>query len=243
MLPDNVLFYSGNYSVEEQMDTDFLVVSGGDSASAATYGEHHLTLVVGGDTETLRTRLASTVEKLGYRVISDEPLVVRRSGNAGYGSITEGPKLVITREAEAIASLASERQGSGSCPTCGTESTDDSRFCRSCGSPATAVPAELKVQELTNYIQSGRNNLAVGLIGILLAVITFALIVGLKGTASIYPAIAFTLMWGMPSLFCLGIGMKQLSRGLNSKQLKPAIAPKNSNNLMAVGHLAHIRKV
>ncbi len=250
------------------MDTDFLVVSGEDSANAATYGEHHLTLVVGGDTETLRMRLSSAVERLGYRIISDDPLVAKRSGSAGYGSITgttldydrtltfrlkptgaattlvtfnyvgyplnyKGPKLVITREAEAIAALASARQGSAWCPACGTESTDDSRFCRSCGSPTAAVPAELKVMELTNYIQSGRNNLAVGLIGILLAVITFALIIGLKGMTSINQAIAFTLMWGLPSLFCLGIGMKQLSRGLNSKQLKSATAPTNSNNLKA----------
>lgn len=245
------------------MDSDLVVLSGGNAASAATYGEHHVTLVLEGDPAALRERLASAAERLGYRVLADDPLVVRRSGTSRYGSVIgttldydrtltfrlkpkgagttvvtfnyvgyplnyKGPKLVIQREAEAIAALASERRRTTTCFSCGTPTADDSRYCRSCGMLAVSEPAELQVMELTNSIQSAGGSLITAGIGMSLATLTFGLVMALKGFASFTPAIAFTLMWMIPSFVFLGIGIRQLSRGLRPKQLAPA-PPTGSN--------------
>jgi hypothetical protein len=67
------------------MSAEFMLDSG-DGAAASTYGEFHLTLTLAGNADGLRERLGAAAEKLGYRIISDDPLVARRGGT-GYGSI------------------------------------------------------------------------------------------------------------------------------------------------------------
>lgn len=46
--------------------------------------EHDVTLIVPGDTETIRQHLPDAVERLGYRVLSEQPLVARRK-ERGWG--------------------------------------------------------------------------------------------------------------------------------------------------------------
>ena len=216
------------------MSAEFML-DGGDGVTTSTYGEFHLTLTLAGDANGLRERLGSAAEKLGYRIIADDPLVARRGG-ADYGSITstvldyartltfrlkpagtgatlvtfnyvgyplnyKGARTVITREAEAIAALASVRQNAAACSACGAEAVDDSRFCRRCGVPMLSEPAELQVLQLTNDAHAGTRDVSIGAIGFALAVITFALIVILKGIDHITAATVFALMWTLPSLF------------------------------------------
>lgn len=65
-----------------------------------------------------------------------------------WGAI--GDKPTLTREAEAIAALASLHARVTACAQCGTEGVAESRFCRSCGAVlAAAEPAELEVLRLT----------------------------------------------------------------------------------------------
>lgn len=64
-----------------------MIMAGGDAMTAAALGEFHLTLTVAGDVEDLKVRLAGAVEKLGYHVVADDPLVAKRGGT-GYGSVT-----------------------------------------------------------------------------------------------------------------------------------------------------------
>lgn len=239
------------------MGAEFMMESG-DGTGASTYGEFHLTLTLAGDAGSVRERLSSAVEKFGYRIVSDDPLVARRSG-AGYGSITStvldyartltfrlkptgtgatlvtfnyvgyplnysGARVVITREAEAIAALASARQSAFACSACGAEAIDDSRFCRRCGGPMLGEPAELRVLQLTNDAHAGARDLLIGTAGFTLAAITFTLIVVLKGTAHITAAAVFALMWALPSLFLLVMGFRHLSRTFNSKQTEKVMA-------------------
>lgn len=248
------------------MDSDLVVLTGGGAPSAASYGEHHVTLVLEGNPVALRERLASATERLGYRVLADDPLVVRRSGIARYKSVVgstldydrtltfrlkpkgpsttvvtfnyvgyplnhTGPRLVIQREAEAIAALANDRRRAAICTACGTPTADDSRFCRSCGILSASEPAELQVMELTNSIHCAKLSIVTALSGMSLAIVTFGLIMALKGFAAITPAVVFTLMWMVPSFIFLGIGIRQMSRGLYPKQLVPATTPQASHNL------------
>jgi hypothetical protein len=248
------------------MGAEFMMESG-DGVSASTYGEFHLTLTLAGDAESVRERLGSAAEKLGYRIVSDDPLVARRGG-AGYGSLTStvldyartltfrlkpagtgathvtfnyvgyplnysGARVVITREAEAIAALASVRQGAVACSACGAEATDDSRFCRRCGVPVLGEPAELRVLQLTNDAHAGTRDLLISASGFMLAVITFVLIVALKGTAYITSATVFSLMWALPSLFLVVMGFRHLSRTFSSKQTEKVMASGSASSSLS----------
>ena len=245
------------------MSAEFMLDSG-DGVTASTYGEFHLTLTLAGDAESLRERLGSAAEKLGYRIINDDPLVARRGG-AGYGSITstvldyartltfrlkpagtgatlvtfnyvgyplnyKGARVVITREAEAIAALASVRQGAVTCSACGAEAVDDSRFCRRCGVPMLGEPAELQVLQLTNDAHAGTRDVSIGVIGFALAVITFVLIIAIKGIDQLTAATVFTLMWALPSLILMVMGFRHLSHTFSPKQTEKVIASGSRNS-------------
>ncbi len=253
------------------MSAEFMLDSGaGDPAS--TYGEFHLTLTIAGDTDSLRERLASAAEKVGYRIISDDPLVARRRG-AGYGSMTstvldyartltfrlkpagtgatlvtfnyvgyplnyKGAQTVITSEAEAIAALASVRQGSAICSACGAGAVDDSKFCRRCGVPISGEPAQLEILRITNLAHAGAKDLSIAAAGFALAVITFALIVAIKGLVEIVPAAVFASMWALPSLFLAVSGFRHLSRTIERKPVNDLISterPSASNQLSTGG--------
>lgn len=240
------------------------MLNSGDGANASTYGEFHLTLSLAGDANGLRERLGSAAEKLGYRIIADDPLVARRGGS-GYGSITssvldyartltfrlkpagtgatlvtfnyvgyplnyKGARTVITREAEAIAALASLGPNAAACSACGAEAVDDSRFCRRCGVPMLGEPVQLKVMQLTNTVHAGTRDVSIGIIGFALAVVTFVLIIVIKGMGELTAAAVFTLMWALPSLFFLGMGLRQLHSTFSPKQTEKVIASGNSNS-------------
>jgi hypothetical protein len=248
------------------MGAEFMLDSG-DGDTASTYGEFHLTLTLAGDSDSLRERLGSAAEKLGYRIISDEPLVARRGGTS-YGSISsitstvldyartltfrlkpagtgatlvtfnyvgyplnyKGARVVITREAEAIAALASVRQSAVACSACGAEAVDDSRFCRRCGVPMLGEPAELQVLELTNDAHAGTRDISIGVIGFALAVITFVLIIAIKGIDQLTAATVFTLIWALPSLIIMVMGFRHLSSTFSSKQTEKVIASGNRSS-------------
>ena len=242
------------------MSAKFMLDSG-DGSGASTYGEFHLTLTLAGNAEGLRERLGSAAEKLGYRIISDDPLVARRGG-VGYGSMRsitstvldyartltfrlkpagtgatlvtfnyvgyplnyKGARTVITREAEAIAALASVSQSVVACSACGSEAVDDSRFCRRCGVPMLSEPAELQVLQLTNDAHAGTRDVSIGVIGFALAVITFVLIIAIKGMGELTAATVFTIMWALPSLILMVMGFRHLSRTFSPKQMEKVVA-------------------
>ena len=250
------------------MGAEFMI-DGGAGVDSTTYGEFHLTLTLAGDADGLRERLGSAAEKLGYRIVSDDPLVARRGG-AGYGSMTSsvldyaktltfrlkpagsgatlvtfnyvgyplnysGARKVITREAEAIAALAALRPGSTACSGCGAEAVDDSRFCRRCGVPMLGEPAEMQVLRITNEAHAGTKDLLIGSAGFALALITFVLVVTLKGLDHITAAAAFAAMWALPSLFLTVMGFRHLARTFEVRQIdslesghKPIELPKGT---------------
>ena len=245
------------------MGAEFMLDSG-DGVTASTYGEFHLTLTLAGDANGLRERLSSAAEKLGYRIISDDPLVARRGGT-GYGSITstvldyartltfrlkpagtgatlvtfnyvgyplnyKGARVVITREAEAIAALASVHQNAFACSACSSQAVDDSRFCRRCGAPMLGEPAELQVLQLTNDAHAGTRDVSIGVIGFALAVITFVLIIAIKGIDQLTAATVFTMMWALPSLILMVMGFRHLSRTFSPKQTEKVIASGNRSS-------------
>jgi ribosomal protein L40E len=132
--------------------------------------------------------------------------------------------VVITREAEAIAALASVGKNASICSSCGAEAVDDSRFCRRCGVPMLGEPAELQILQLTNDAHAGTRDISIGVIGFTLAVITFVLIIAIKGMGELTAAAVFTLMWALPSLILMVMGFRHLFRTFSPKQTEKVIA-------------------
>jgi hypothetical protein len=70
--------------------------------------------------------------------------------------LARGDKDILAREAGALAALATQRAGGAICIACGTEATEDSRFCRRCGAPMAAGAPELEVLRMSADVRAGQ---------------------------------------------------------------------------------------
>jgi hypothetical protein len=107
--------------------------------------------------------------------------------------MTKGDRQTLAREAEAIAALASERFISA-CPSCGTQITDDSHFCRRCGAPLVVDVAELEVLRLTRKSRASYYNLVFAVVSLLVAV-----------------ALVVPMFWVQPKLFRVLVMLSSLA--------------------------------
>ncbi len=161
--------------------------------------ELYLKRNLSGDVESVRVRLAAALERVGYDLIEDEPVLRGRRGSRGWGTwygstdvldyattlvvrlkpinsfttratfdymighpyLLEGDKEVLIREAEAIVALAKVRQADKICAACGTDASDDSKFCRRCGSTMTSEQAELEVLHMTAEARAGHTSVVI----------------------------------------------------------------------------------
>jgi len=75
-----------------------------------------------------------------------------------HASISAGERDILTREAEAISALATARAIDKICSACGTESTDDSKFCRRCGTKIVVESSELEVLRMAAEVRAGHTS-------------------------------------------------------------------------------------
>lgn len=72
--------------------------------------------------------------------------------------LTQGEKALVAHEAKTIASISKKQAIEKWCPTCETESTDDSKFCRRCGAPLTTEQSELEILRMMTEIRAGKTS-------------------------------------------------------------------------------------
>ena len=109
------------------------------------------------------------------------------------GYITKGDHNTLTREAEAIVSLAQSRAALAYCPACGADGAGGTRFCRQCGAPVAASdPPELDLLRLTADANASYKNIVAGAIFALIGLLAPALI--------LLKMILFPSIWGEPKL-------------------------------------------
>lgn len=180
--------------------SEFISMTNGGSYTPQTTA-HYLRRVLTGDATQVRARLISVLERVGYIVIDEEPVIQARCEARGWATwgasadvvdyartlfirlkplsdtatqvtfdyvikhplLSKGEKEVLTREAESIVALATVRAAS-MCAACGTETTDDSRFCRRCGAPVFADDGTLEVFRMTAETRAAHTSVATGTI-------------------------------------------------------------------------------
>ena len=147
-----------------------------------------------------------------------------------HPSLSAGEKDILTREAEAISALATVRKIEKICPNCGTESTDDSRFCRKCGTPMMVESSELELLSMAAEIRAGYTSVVTS--QIVMAALTIALggvVVALMITGTVLSKGIWTFLWialglSVLNIFFIGCAWDRARRSLRRR-------PKNFETL------------
>lgn len=247
------------------MSTEYLL--GMESSGASG---HYVTHIVAGNIETVRASISAAMERCGYTIIAEEPVVLGRRGARGWAEamassdvmdypatltvrlkadsafatratfdyvvkhpmLTKGDKRILSREAKAIAALATSRATPTVCSGCGVGTTDDSKFCRRCGAPISADIAELEVLRIAAETRAGQSNFLMSAIfsGIAFLFAFFAFLVfGLKGDEGIKVFTVLMILFGVFAALGLAgtfFGLGRLKRAINTKETnaQPQIA-------------------
>ena len=145
--------------------------------------------------------------------------------------LSDGEKGVLTREAEAITALATMRAADKVCAACGTEATDDSRFCRRCGAPMTSEHSELEVLRMAAEARAAHTSVVTGTIlsfasiaVVLLAWLAFA-IKGSLAPKALWALIVVTGIIGLFNFFVGWCAWERLNLALKPKQGEPRVLP------------------
>jgi zinc-ribbon domain len=228
-----------------------------DYGSGTVITDHDLTLAIPGEVGSVRQRLVDAVQKLGYKVLGEQPLYAKRRARGAcasfslnvsdypttltislkqtndvsvlaafnyeiesYMNMTKGDRQTLLREAEAIVALATERVAVSTCRACGTQVTDESHFCRRCGAPMVLEVPELEILRLTRGARGSYQNIFVGLIASLVALLTTLPLFIVNGGRIMWPMLFVGIPFASYGLFLLIQGTWQLHRTLNPKPVK-----------------------
>lgn len=232
-----------------------------DASGGVVHAEHHTKRVLIGDAESVKQRLIPALERLDYRVLSEQPLQAKRSGTRKVigkifntsikltialrrstanstlatfdyevmsSTMYQGDHQTIEREVDAIVALGWTAPLLSVCAACGTNNTNDSRFCRVCGVPNKgSEPAELEVLRLNAEGRSGHRAIVTGVslvFGVLLLALPLILFGNPKGVKGGW---AILILGEVASWLILFYGMIVLHRALNPKarQQLPSSVP------------------
>lgn len=142
-----------------------------------------------------------------------------------HPSLQKGEKAVLTREAETIVSLATVRAMDRICAVCGTESDNDSRFCRKCGTPMTGDETAIEILRMTAEVRSGYTSVVSATISVgITAIITLAaLILLLTGNINkgINVLLAIGAVLGFLNVLILGFGWNRMRNALKQSSNEP----------------------
>ena len=134
-----------------------------------------------------------------------------------YMHMTKGDRQTLSREAEAVAALATERHALSACRACGTQITDESHFCRRCGAPLVLDVPELEILRLTSGARGSYHNIAVGMFALLLSIIFLSILFLFTGVR-ITPVFWVGFAMAIYGLIVLIQGTWQLHFALNPKK-------------------------
>lgn len=156
---------------------------------------------------------------------------------------TKGDCQTLEREVDAIIALAMMADALTVCSGCGTENSNNVRFCRGCGMPAgqNRLPAEIEVMRLTDNARDAYQRLIVGTFIGMVTMLISALIVFL-GNPSYKVTISVFTIGSVLSALAVVSGLVELHRTLNPKNSdQNSIASGAARNL-STAHSAYLLK-
>lgn len=145
--------------------------------------------------------------------------------------LSNGEKEILTREAETLAALASFRSQESVCRVCGTESTDDSRFCRKCGSKLSFEVSEIETLRMSAEIRAGHTSIVSTFIA---SAASFALVggvliwlaaAGIAVSEGLVALLVIALVGMLLSAIFTGFGWNRINRALKRPVEKDTVLP------------------
>ena len=138
-----------------------------------------------------------------------------------HPSLQRGEKEVLTREAETLSALATVRATDKICAVCGTESNDESRFCRNCGAPMTSDETAIEILRMTAETRSGHTSIAIStIIGLFIALMNIAAIIALLysgvGNKGVFVFLGVGIFLSLLIVVSNGFGWKRLNNALKT---------------------------
>ena len=148
--------------------------------------------------------------------------------------LSRGEKEVLTREVDALTALATVRAVDKVCAACGTETTDDSRFCRRCGAPLSSEQAELDVLRMTAETRAGHTSVVTSAAMLMITNIMTILAFILMGAGVARPKGLWTLaiigsIIGFLNLLVTFCAWSRLNGALNFKRERQQVVPVGSS--------------
>lgn len=132
--------------------------------------------------------------------------------------VTKGEKEIVLQEAKTIAAISKKRLVEKLCSVCETESTDDSKFCRSCGAPLTGEQAELEVLRVMAETRAGKGLLTTSTVTTIASIVLFLLLFLFSGDIKAKLIPILFIVGGIGILFSIVtsfFGLNRLKRALS----------------------------
>ncbi len=147
-----------------------------------------------------------------------------------HPSLSNGEKDILTRGAEAISSLATVRPNEKLCTACGLEATDDSRFCRSCGTPMAVKNSELEILKMSAEIRAGHTSVVTGTIMslsstvLMILILAFVAFSGLALSKGIWTVLIAAAVINAVTALITGFGWNRINRSLKRPSTPEALS-------------------
>lgn len=169
----------------------------------------------------------ATTLVIRFKAVGPQTTRVTFDYTVAHQWLMQGEKEILVREAEAIVALASARSADKVCLACGTETIDDSRYCRRCGSPLTTDQTALEVLRIAAEGRAAHSSVVTSVMLSALTSILFFFIAVLSwaGRVNVWKV---ALAAGLFSLFNVIIGRFAWTRLKNALKLKterPTVTP------------------
>lgn len=157
-----------------------------------------------------------------------------------HGMLTKGDKAIIVKEAETLAAISKTHAIEKLCSVCETESTDDSRFCRQCGTPLTSEQAELEVLRLMAETRAGKSSV-VGASFFMIFSIVLLTVVTILNSAELLKPKAFVVLFAVGTVMSLLaiisslFGWNRLKRALEKPENEVRHFPRQVSESLETG--------
>ncbi len=142
--------------------------------------------------------------------------------------LNKGEKSIVAQEARTIAAIC-RQSVERICPACETESTDDSRFCRRCGTPLTIELAEREVLRMMAEVRAAKTSVVMATVNTTLLIALLIPIIMLLALNSFNPTDRIVLI-GLFVLSGLITAVAILSNGFGWNRINRALKKAESSN-------------